>query len=60
MNPLVLSALFSVAYGVNLKLNRMTINSGGIPFVGRSDRNNGVTARVALSPELVPNPAGTH
>ena len=59
MNLVVLSALFSVTYGVNLELNRMTINSGGFPFVGRSDRNNGVTARVALSPDLVPNPAGT-
>jgi hypothetical protein len=59
MNLVVLSTLFSVTYGVNLELNKMAINPSGIPFVGRSDRNNGVTARVALSPGLVPNPAGT-
>ena len=37
----------------------MMMNSVGIPFVGQFDRNDGVTARVALSPDLVPNPAGT-
>lgn len=59
MKLVALSTLFSVTYGVNLELNRMTVNVNGIPFVGRSDRNNGVTARVALSPGVVPNPSGT-
>ena len=59
MKLVALSTLFSVTYGVNLELNRMTVNVNGIPFVGRSDRNNGVTARVALSPGVTPNPAGT-
>ncbi len=59
MKLVALSTLFSVTYGVNLELNKMTVNVNGIPFVGRSDRNNGVTARVALSPGVTPNPAGT-
>jgi hypothetical protein len=59
MNLVALSDLFSVTYGVNLELNRMTLDPSGIPFVGRSDRNNGVTARVAPIPGLSPNPART-
>jgi len=59
MKLVTLSTLFSVTYGVNFELNKMTLNFNGIPFVGRSDRNNGVTARVVLSPGVTPNPAGT-
>ena len=59
MKLVPLSHLFFVTYGVNLELNRMTIQAGGVPFVGRSDRNNGVTAYVAPVPDLVPNPAGS-
>ncbi len=59
MKLVALSTLFGVTYGVNLELNRMTVNVNGIPFVGRSDRNNGVTARVTPSPGVTPNPAGT-
>ncbi len=59
MKLVTLSTLFSVTYGVNLELNRMTVNVNGIPFVGRSDRNNGVTAHVVFSSGIVPNPSGT-
>lgn len=59
MKLVPLSSIFSVTYGVNLELNRMTRDLAGIPFVARSDRNNGVTARVAPIAGLVPNPAGT-
>lgn len=59
MKLVALSTLFSVTYGVNLELNRMTVNANGIPFVGRSDRNNGVTARVASCLGVIPNPSGT-
>ena len=59
MKLVPLSKLFSVTYGVNLELNRMTIDLNGIPFVGRSDRNNGVTARVASIDGVPPNPGGT-
>lgn len=59
MELIALSELFDVTYGVNLELNRMIHDPTGIPFVGRSDRNNGVTARVIPVPEIEPNPAGT-
>lgn len=59
MNLIAISELFSVTYGVNFELNRMTPDSSGIPFVGRSDRNNGVTARVSAIQGVTPNPAGT-
>lgn len=59
MRLIPLFELFSVTYGVNLELNRMILDSSGIPFVGRSDRNNGVTARVSAIEGIAPNPAGT-
>lgn len=59
MKLVALSTLFSVTYGVNLELNKMLVNDNGIPFVGRSDRNNGVTAQVELISDINPNPAGT-
>jgi len=59
MKLIQLSDLFSVTYGVNLELNRMTQDPAGIPFVGRSDRNNGVTARVLPLKGIQPNPART-
>jgi hypothetical protein len=59
MKLIALSDLFNVTYGVNLELNRMRHDLLGIPFVGRSDRNNGVTARVSKIPGVEPNPAGT-
>jgi hypothetical protein len=59
MNLIALSELFDVTYGVNLELNRMTPDPFGVPFVGRSERNNGVTACVSLIDGIVPNPAGT-
>lgn len=59
MKLIPLSKLFSVTYGVNLELNRMTLDTSGIPFVGRSERNNGVTARVSLVAGITPIPAGT-
>jgi hypothetical protein len=59
MNLVPLSTLFSVTYGVNLELNKMVLDTEGIPFVGRSDRNNGVTAKVAPVHDTPPNPAGT-
>lgn len=59
MKLVTLASVFSVTYGVNLELNRMYRNKSGIPFVGRSDRNNGVTAYVSPIADLAPNPAGT-
>jgi hypothetical protein len=59
MKLIALSELFDIIYGVNLELNRMVLSSTGLPFVGRSDRNNGVTARVEKIEGVMPNPAGT-
>ncbi len=59
MKLVSLSKLFSVTYGVNLELNKMIHNPNGIPFVGRSERNNGVTGRVTQLPNVKPNPSGT-
>jgi hypothetical protein len=59
MKLIELSEIFDITYGVNLELNRMTASSTGVPFVGRSDRNNGVTARVLQLEGITPNPAGT-
>jgi hypothetical protein len=53
------SDLFEVRYGVNLELNALKRQPGGIPFVARSTRNNGVTAHVAPLAEVDPIPAGT-
>lgn len=50
--------LFEVRYGVNLELNRMTIDPMGINFVSRTARNNGVSAKVKPLPDLAPTEAG--
>lgn len=59
MKLIALSEIFDITYGVNLELNRMTVSPSGIAFVGRSERNNGVTARVVPLEAMSPNPAGT-
>jgi len=59
MKLVALSKLFSVTYGVNLELNKMIHCPSGIPFVGRSERNNGVTGRVKQLSNVTPNPSGT-
>ena len=53
-----LSELFDVHYGVNLELVRLTPQAGGINFVSRTAKNNGVSAVVALVPGIIPIPAG--
>jgi Type I restriction modification DNA specificity domain len=53
-----LDQIFEVKYGVNLELNRLTIAADGVNFVSRTARNNGVSAKVALVPNLKPLEAG--
>ena len=53
------SQLFEVRYGVNLELNALVRDPRGLPFVSRTAKNNGVSARVALLPHLEPIAAGT-
>ena len=52
-----LNELFRIAYGHNYELSRLSQVEGGIPFVSRSSRNNGITAYVEHTGET-PSPAG--
>lgn len=56
-----ISDLFDLVYGHSLELNRLEQSDGSdaINFVGRSARNNGVTAKVSPIRGLAPAPAGT-
>lgn len=53
------SDLFEVKYGVNLELNALELDSGGVNFVSRTSKNNGVSAKVKKLPYLDPLPGGT-
>lgn len=50
--------IFDVFYGSNLELNRLQREPDGVNFVSRTARNNGISARVRLLPELPPIPGG--
>lgn len=53
--------LFDVRYGHSLELNRLkrvSREQGGIPFVSRKMGDNGISAYVAPSPDILPAPAG--
>lgn len=53
--------LFNVKYGVNLDLNKLEIveEGQGIRYVGRTEKNNGITAWVRPIEDKKPNPAMT-
>jgi len=53
-----LQEIFEPVYGVNLELNRLTLDANGINFVSRSGKNNGVSARVRRVPGIEPISAG--
>jgi hypothetical protein len=56
-----LSDLFEVKYGHSFELNRLKLlpqSKGGIPFVSRKARNNGIAAYVAPIDCVEPAPAG--
>lgn len=50
---------FDVKYGVNLEFYKMEEDLNGIPFVARTENNNGVVGRVKLLDGVKPNPANT-
>lgn len=56
-----LNELFTVTYGVNLELYKLTLSDGldSINYVSRTKKNNGVSARVERIANLAPNPANT-
>ncbi len=64
MNNLVkISDLFDIVYGVNLELVNLTqcksTDKHAIPFVSRTEKNNGVSAYVEEELDIDPNPAHT-
>jgi hypothetical protein len=52
------SEIFSVHMGTNLELVRLTRDPGGINFVSRTAKSNGVTAKVSLIDGIKPTPGG--
>lgn len=63
-NKLVkISDLFNVIYGVNLELVNLTqcksTDKNAVPFVSRTENNNGVSAYVEMELDVEPNPAHT-
>lgn len=54
-----LDQLFDVVYGVNLDLSKLIKDEDGINYVGRSKKNNGITAKVLRNDKVLPNPAKT-
>ncbi len=63
MKLVKVSCLFEVHYGVNLDLNKLEEipmdSPEAIPYVGRSEKNNGVTAYVQRLKDVTPNPPMT-
>lgn len=56
-----LNELFGVVYGNKFDLNKMTPlsrSAGGVSFVGRAEKNHGVSATVAPRKDVPPFPAG--
>lgn len=58
MKLVPLDSIFDVFYGVNLELNKLSIDEFGINFVSRTAKNNGVSAKVKLIPGLEPIDSG--
>lgn len=63
MRLVKLNSLFDVYYGVNLDLNKLdeveSTHINAIRYVGRSEKNNGVTAFVLKDSKYKPNPPMT-
>lgn len=54
-----ISEYFDITYGVNLELSNLELDNSGINFVSRTAKNNGVSGKVKLNPDIKPNPANT-
>ncbi len=59
MKLVPVSDIFDVSYGVNLELNKLELDSNGINFVSRTQKNNGVSAKVKVLKSKKPNPGNT-
>ncbi len=53
------SEIFDVRYGVNLELSNIKKEKNGIAFVSRTEKNNGLSARVKHMSHIAPNPKNT-
>ena len=51
--------LFDCSYGTNMELNRLNVSDCGIPFVSRTENNNGVSACVEPVEGISPIPGHT-
>lgn len=58
MKLVTISTIFEVKYGVNLELNKLILDPNGVNFVSRSQRNNGVSAKVKKIEDVEPLDAG--
>lgn len=54
-----LSQIFNTAYGNSLSLTDMVKEKNGIPFVARTEKNNGIVAHVKAEQNVVINPGHT-
>ncbi|MBE8221438.1 MAG: hypothetical protein HAW60_01780, partial [Bdellovibrionales bacterium] len=59
MKTVPLNEIFQVKYGVNLELSNIDKHKNGIPFISRTEKNNGLSAKVKLINGIRPNPAHT-
>lgn len=59
MKLVELKNVFEVRKEVSLALNKLSVSDHGIPFVSRTSKNNGVSARVEIVDGLSPNPRHT-
>jgi hypothetical protein len=50
---------FNVVYGTNLELSEIELDDNGINFVSRTEKNNGVSAKVRKILNVNPNPSNT-
>lgn len=54
-----LDELFSIEYGNSFELNKLELNPKGVNFVSRTEKNNGVSAKVSHIEGITPFDEGT-
>jgi hypothetical protein len=59
MNLSKVSEIFNIKYGVNLELSNIKKDSSGINFISRTEKNNGLSAKVRIIDDVSPNPKHT-
>ncbi len=59
MDKTKLGDIFDISYGTSLALNKCTISNRGLPFVSRTEKNNGVRARIRPIIDIDPIPKHT-